>query len=58
MTEKLKKRLNEYYDIDMDKHGGIVKKQMARMKLSFVERQTKAAHEMELPVAGGSRYGL
>ncbi len=39
----------------MDRHGGIVKKQMVRMQMSFVERQNKAAHDMQLGVPTGRR---
>ena len=54
MTERLKSRLNEYYDLDMDKHGHSYQgKMVKRMAMNLGERQEKAAREFQLPRPDG-----
>jgi len=49
LTEKLKMRLNEYYDLDMDRHGHSYQgRQVKKMALNLGERQEKAAREFQV----------
>ena len=51
-------RLNEYYDLDMDKHGRSYQgRQVKKMALTLGERQEKAAREFQLARPTGKKFG-